>query len=42
MCKGEGEKNFRDKSFTFFLRSTEIGPLIFVGAIGKFHLRDES
>ena len=30
------------RSTTFSLRSTEIGPSIFVGARDKVHLRDES
>ena len=30
------------RSSTFFLRSMEIGPSVFVGVRGKVHLRDES
>ena len=42
MQESEGEKNFRERNSTFSLRSTEIGPSVFVGARGKVHLRDES
>ena len=29
-------------SLSFFIRSTKIGPLVFVGTEGKVDLRDES
>ena len=32
----------KKKVFLFSLRSTEIGPTVFVGVSGKVHLRDES
>ena len=49
--KKEGKKKKKKKrkrkesgvrSFTFSLRSTEIGLLVFVGVRGKVHLCDES
>ena len=46
-ASGEGERvrereNFFFSSLPFFLRSTKIGPQVFVGAEGKVDLRDES
>ena len=37
-----GEEEKRSESSTFSLGFTEIGPLVFVGARGKVHLRGES
>ena len=36
------EKETEVRSSIFSLRSTEIGPSVFVGARGKVHLRDEN
>ena len=37
-----GREKKKKKVFRFSLRSTEIGPSVFVGARGKVHQRDES
>ena len=36
-----GEERFRERNSILSLRSTEIGPSVFVGAKCKVHLRDE-
>ena len=36
------EENSTERSSIFFLRSTEIRPIVFVGVRGKVHLRNES
>ena len=42
VAEREGEKKIKKKVFRFSLRSTEIGPPVFIRAKGKVHLRDES
>ena len=39
---GEERKESGVRNSTLSLRSTKIGPSVFVGARGKVHLRDES
>ena len=42
MSRKKREREKGKRGFRFSLRSTEIGPLVFVGARGKVHLREES